>query len=206
MISGLPNYIHHSARYHHQGWTLISAAVPRAIADDWGRKALDGRGLWQHTQRAATIGDCATNHSVIRADDVIDHFPTLYGFYLALPLIVEPIVSRPVVLSPHPRSAVTINVYETGASHRWHFDTNAVTALLYLTDDRNPTTLIDLQGEKQNLDFYHPGDLLVMQGRRVNHCVPPVSGRRVTVPLNLYHPDDTHRPANQDSIVYGEKS
>jgi hypothetical protein len=162
------------------------------------------RWLWQRTQREAAEGECATNHSVIRSSDVIKHFPTLYGFYLALPLIVEPIVSRPVVLSPHPKSAVTINVYEAGASHRWHFDTNAVTALLYLTDDKNPTTLVDLQGEEQRLDFYQPGDLLVMQGRRVKHCVPPVGSQRVTVPLNLYHPDDTHRPANQDAIVYGE--
>jgi hypothetical protein len=35
--------------------------------------------------------------------------------------------------------------------------------------------------------------------------MPPGTPDRITVPLNLYHPDDVWRPAGIDQIVYGAR-
>jgi hypothetical protein len=148
-------------------------------------------------------------HSLLAGETVRAFMPELWGFYLALPLVAEPIVCRPIRLSPYPDSAVNVKLYVApGGTQGWHRDTNPVTALLYLTDDGHSTVVESLSGEIESI-AHERGDLLLMQGRRCRHHVPamrPGSPDRITVPLNLYHPDDVWRPPGIDEIVYGART
>jgi hypothetical protein len=219
-------YATHQSRYHHLGWTVIEEAVPRPVADEWANEIFaiigrQGTDVTITTEARVEVPSLETadetldeggayRHALLEGETVRRCLPELYGFYLGLPLSVEAIVCRPIVLSPYPRSAVNVKFYEApGGEQGWHRDTNAVTALLYLTDDGHPTVVENLRGEVEDIG-HQPGDLLLMQGRRCRHHVPPMSPgtpARLTVPLNLYHPDDTWRPEAIDSLVYGpEKS
>jgi hypothetical protein len=212
------NYADHQAAYHHRGWTVLPQALPPDEADRLAEEAFElftGRGPdvrldSEGTGRKEAFDEGgAYRHLLLDGLTVRASLPELWGFYLALPLAAAPIVCREIVLSPYPRSAVNVKLYEApGGTQGWHRDTNAVTALLYLTDDAHPTVVENLLGVEEEIE-HRPGDLLLMQGRRCRHHVPSMpegAPARITVPLNLYHPDDTWRPDGIDDLVYGARS
>jgi hypothetical protein len=214
-MSFCPAYAEHQFRYHHLGWTVLAEAVPRSEARRWAATAeavMEERGAdvelateGSGEEQAFDEGG-AYHHDLLDGLTVRAELPELWGFYLALPHAVEAVVCREIIRSPYPRSAVNVKIYRApGGTQGWHRDTNAVTALLYLTDDGHPTVVENLRGEEEEIP-HEAGDLLLMQGRRCRHWVPPMSPdtpNRLSVPLNLYHPDDTWRPEGIDDVVYG---
>lgn len=192
-----------------QGLVVIPEVISREQAADWARRAIiDSHRAHRIDREDETGADGRTmrHHFVLDALQVQAIIPELWDFYQKLPAFVAPIVGREVILSPYERSAVNVKVYAPGDDHGWHYDTNALTALLYLTETDSETgTLVELDGETFPL-IAKPGDLLVMNGREINHkvrAVPEHAPTRVTVPLNLYYPDDIGRPEDTDELVYG---
>lgn len=186
---------------------LVDADVARA----WAEAAFDGalHGMWprsegdfQGEQKFGTDGGRFASWSIDRT--MIDwHFRELVGLYHAVRLITEAITGRPVVLSPHYDSSITIKVYAPGDLLHWHVDSNPISALLILKGDtpkmHNPRT-----------DVHYPprpadGSLLVFAGRLIPHGVAAQTAWKATVPFNLYHPEDLWRPAGMDGLIYGDE-
>lgn len=131
--------------------------------------------------------------------DATQAFPELVGLYHAARLITEAVTCRPVILSPYQSSGVTVKVYGPLDEQEWHRDSNPVAALLVLRGD-GP----QFKGDRCTVRC-EAGTLLVFAGRARWHRVPPMGPEewKVAVPFNLYHPEDTWRPAGQDERVYG---
>lgn len=202
-------------RYLAFGWVILPAAVSPERAAEWKSDALrlvaqkapgvsfrddapggplDQGGLYRHAQ--------IDGHAVMRA------LPSLYDWYLReCHEYVQVTMDGRAITSPWPRSSVNVKVFGPGDEQGWHYDTNPLTALLYLTATNNATgTRIRVPGCGDVPVIAQPGDLLLMDGRRLLHHVPPVppGGQRVTVPLNYYLPGDCERPEGIDRLVYGD--
>lgn len=208
--------------YHRDGYALIPYTM--TFVDVVARQVVElvDEGAAVRVDRQATNRDAAAgtdkggayHHHVIEGDVVRTRLPLLWGWYESVRWLAEAVTMRPVILSPYDRSAVNVKVYTEGDEQGWHLDTNAVTALLYLTDVPAKYGTILLPVPRHPEDEPDPvqhavtaGTLLLMQGRRVLHRVPklgPDAPLRITAPLNLYHPDDTWRPADIDDVVYAE--
>ena len=139
-------------------------------------------------RQAAHVGD---------EDAVLAALPEVAGALPGIRLLAETVVRRPVILSPH-RSGITGKVYEPDDAQGLHRDSNPLTALLILQGRAPRFPALNLDS-----DYDFAGVLLVFQGRRLWHCVPAGTSRKVSVVFNLYHPEDTWRPADQDARIYG---
>lgn len=119
------------------------------------------------------------------------------------------------------RAAVNVNITPPGGAYRWHYDRNAVTAILYLNDveggetdlypDYRVRTGARYSAVQRALDRLlqltvtrrafgrletvrpEPGRMLVMKGSTSLHSVRPVTGtrERVAVILSYDDPDAT---------------
>jgi hypothetical protein len=207
------DFTRYQYEYHHRGWTLLPDFAPAWLVEKWVGRSNEL--FAEHVFRVDAAGDGQFragdfggdyHYSVIDGKTLKTEMPSLFGWYEGARFALAAIVCRPVIVSPYPLSAINIKRYGPGDEQGWHFDTNAVTALLYLTDDGCPTRVINFLEEEEDV-IPMPGSLLLMQGRRVKHCVPkiPEAVARLTMPLNYYHPDDVNRPERIDEIVYGSK-
>jgi len=192
------------------GCTLVPGVIGRETAHEWAERArvmtterVDREGM----EAVALDEGGAYHHAIADAEGVREILPELFGFYHGACVWLSYITGREVVTSPYGRSAITLKVYDRpGDGQGWHRDTNALTALLVLTDtDGDYGTLV----EGRNREHFHvrnkAGDLWLMYGRELRHMVPPVSEGvfRVTVPLNYYFTDDLWRPEDADAMIYG---
>jgi len=141
-------------------------------------------------------------HDILDGHVVQQHFPELVELYSSVRALAEEIVQKPVILSPYLRSGVNIRVYRyTESEDGWHYDTNPVSALLYLTAGGQPTQFI--MPDDKLLDIYPSrGLLLLFNGRNLLHHVPKGDQLRITCPLNLYYPDDVKRPDYIDKVLF----
>lgn len=90
-------------------------------------QVLDGGGVYQH--------------KVIDGDVCRIYFPELVAFYHSMTPLVSVITDQDVVVSPYPKSDINIKIYgSNGDTQGWHYDTNAITALLYITTNAEGAT------------------------------------------------------------------
>lgn len=101
--------------------------------------------------------------------------------------------------SPWDRSRFTLKVYGPSDWQGLHRDTNTRTALLVLAGDCSP----EFPANGRYVAACQPGDLLLFDGHTNAHRVPPQSGWRVTMPVNLYLEGQMFRPDYADALVYG---
>jgi hypothetical protein len=150
-------------------------------------------------------GELPLRYAVIDGDQIVESLPEVLRVYEQTTRIVkklwrgkvEPLVDRKV--------ACNINITQPGGSYRYHYDRNAVTAILYLNeieggetecypDYRLPLARSNYSTLQQKLDrvlqsrvvrslvanqlLVRPraGRLLIMQGNRCLHSVRPVRG------------------------------
>lgn len=136
---------------------------------------------------------------VANEDRVRCDAPELAALTGPIRLVAEAVVRRPVIESPHPGSACTAKVYGPGDEQGPHRDSNPLTGLLLL---RGAPPMF----ERGPVVTASPGDLVVFQGRRWWHYSPPppgCPGYKMVFVVNLYHPEDVWRPADQDARIYG---
>ena len=205
-------------QYHRDGVTRVPDVVPREVAGRWLEKAMDlceslGRARDYRAGEADILGDGGENRYVILDGLAIrDHFPDMPTWYVALQGLVSAVTFADVTVSPYERSGMSILVYRgTNASQSWHFDSNPITALLYLTTNTEGATecrlLHDIPDKRKGRlrrIFPVSGSLLLMQGRRVWHRGTPVHREvKVACPWNYYTATDTWRPEGMDELIYG---
>lgn len=203
----------HTIGYFDNGYTVLDGILSDELAEDIATRLARHRHDPTVTVRQeleAKPGQAfgsPKSHTMFLLPGLQVVAPELIGAYHALVPLVEAIVGRDVILSPYELSPVLAKVHTHGDFHGEHFDTQPVTALLYLTGGA-ATELHDLRGERASVEPY-PGSLLLMQGRRCLHWVPAHDetlhgAYRITVPMNYYFPDDTYRPvSDQEAFAMG---
>jgi hypothetical protein len=144
-------------------------------------------------------------HDILDGMVIQEQFPELEAIYSRARDVAERIVRTPVILSPYARSGVNIRVYrQVESEDGWHYDSNPLSALLYLTSGGSPTQF--QISDDTLLDIYPAsGLLLLFNGRKLLHHVPKGDQLRITCPLNLYYPDDTYRPDEVDEVLFENK-
>lgn len=181
------------------GLTLLRGAVDRTVVDRWVERLADYTGQWTRVD-ADTDDEPVEGHgthrhySLLDGDAVRRVLPELFGWYHGIRWWAEDVTERSVIVSPYSRSSVNVKLYSGGDAQDWHYDSNALTALLYLTatDPDTATQFRPFPDVIRHMEAA-PGDLLLMKGREVLHRVPslPDGTFRITCPLNLYYSDDT---------------
>lgn len=197
------------AGYESEGIAIIDGTMSDRLARDLADRALEFAHQQGYRRDGVASGGGRSIYLVLDGLQVEKHFPELTGYYEAVRPLVEAVTSRVTILSPYPRSAANVKVYAMSDSGQgWHFDSNPVSGLLYLTEGGQPTRLCpagitDHASCEQFREIYPKrGRLAIFRGRELLHCVPSGRELRVTCPLNYYFPEDTSRPTWMDSAVY----
>lgn len=192
----------HAHLYEHYGWTLIPDVCSADEALRIEQRTLDIVDDVGIFKEGTATGGGHSKYWILDGFCVQASFPELVNWYGEQRPIIEGIVGRQIILSPYPRSAINIKIYRgSGSGQGWHYDTNPVSAVLYLSDRGAPLALRDLQGGTFGIPP-QPGMLLLMQGREVFHRVMEGDETRASCVLNYYHPDDCERPEWIDRVIY----
>ncbi|MDQ7994426.1 MAG: hypothetical protein AAGC76_01090 [Luteibacter sp.] len=151
-------------------------------------------------------------HHIFEGDDVRRYLPELATVYHAMLPLVAAVTSQDAVLSPYPRSDINIKVYPPGGGTLGeHYDTNGITVLLFLTDNREAPLRMQISRAHpscepwvERRDIYgRAGSLLLMKGREILHdCEPTIVEQKISVVLNYYVRGDTWRHQSFDDFVY----
>jgi hypothetical protein len=204
--------------YFHEGLTVIADAVPAASVAIWREQALRlaRRGGIRRDLRADTqdvLGDGGNYHyRVVDGTTIREELPEMIQCYQSMVGLISAVTLDNVEPSPYERSAVNLILYEgKGDQQAWHYDTNRITALLYLTTNQEGGTECVLLDDnphrpvkRTRIVLPQAGALLIMQGRKVWHRGLPVNQQTKLVALwNYYAPDDSWRPEGLDTLLYG---
>lgn len=159
------------------------------------------RSKFYHRDSVGSQGEHA-KFTLLDTDLTLSMFPFLRETYENVRRVTEAIVGEKVILSPHRRSAVNLRIYEEGENEGLHYDTNPLSALLFVTEGGAPLQVETLQGWVDIVP--QRGKAVVFQGRKCKHRVPvgEPGAFRVTAPMNLYFPYDQERPAYIDKLCY----
>lgn len=74
------------------------------------------------------------NYSVINGKEIENYLPTIWQLNKNINLLVNKISGQDFVPLSNQLPTVNINIIKPGGEYRWHYDRNAVTALLYLNE------------------------------------------------------------------------
>lgn len=211
-----------------KSWSLIEDLLPPDLCDEWCARldqlvAGNRLALVDHSGGGSRLhldGGGRYLHFLCDGRHVRQSFPELVALYHALRYWVADLTLSDIVLSPYPDTDVTIHVYPVGGGTVGpHFDTNGITALLYLTDNQEGRlrlwtathdpwrgTTYEDPSAKEVIEYVpaRKGNFVVMYGRRIWHDVEPMlSERKCTVLFNYYSAGDTRRPDGFDDFAYG---
>lgn len=110
---------------------------------------------------------------------------------------------KEVILSPYEMSDINFKIYNKRDSQGLHYDSQPVSALLFLTEGA-PLEIQLMTGEWVEVLPY-PCLIAIFNGREMKHRVPEGDVERVTMPFNLYFEDDQYRPDWIDEAIYNNK-
>jgi hypothetical protein len=209
----------HQAQLVADGMTVLPPGIfPPAVIRNWRTFAFDhARPLGVNIQ--ATASGWAYNrdgerHSYAMIDGTVvkARLPEMYSWYQALISLVSVLTFDDVVTSPYPLSDVNVLLYDRPADAiGWHYDTNPITFLVYLTDNEEGGTECRLLKRRHDdpvrLRVVQPraGAVLLMRGTLVEHRGLPVTREKKACAVwNYYTSADTRRPVDYDDNIYGK--
>jgi hypothetical protein len=219
------NLDRHRAEYHNDLLTVVPDVIDADLLGAWNERVEQllaaGRAIRRDEEGRGggevLDGGGAYRHFVLDGLMVRQHLPGLMVAYEVLKHVIAAVTLHDVrtAARAYPRSAVNVKVYRgEGSQQGWHYDTNAITGLLYLTTNREGGTLCRiprdhpveaLRTHQERRVLPVAGSLLIMQGRRVWHRAEPMTAEtKVVAPLNYYTADDLWRPEGIDDLVYGK--
>lgn len=108
-------------------------------------------------------------------------------------------------VSPYERAAFYIKKYvPPDGEQGWHYDTNCLSGILYLTNNDNGETEIITECNNRVKVFPRAGKLLVIKGGTIWHRAAPVKSHdKITMIMNFYLPGYEKRPDWIDSKIFG---
>jgi len=146
-------------------------------------------------------GDLPLKYSVIDGDRIAESLPDVLHIYESVTRHLKELSRGKIEPLSDSKVACNINITQPGGSYRYHYDRNALTAILYLNATSGGETecypnyrLLAHSNLQQTFDRVlqnrfvrsvaatqllvrpRPGRLLVMQGNRCLHSVRPVLG------------------------------
>lgn len=150
-------------------------------------------------------GERPLHYSVIDGECIRDHLPDVVTLAGEVNRLVNSITKQDLTLLADEKVAVNINITSKGGAYRWHYDRNAVTAILYLNETEGgetecyPNYRINLPARRFSrlqkisdqilqapllrrifgcrvLVAPKTGTLLIMRGNECLHSVLPVTG------------------------------
>jgi hypothetical protein len=143
-------------------------------------------------------------------DDIKD---ALFDAYAWMVGPLRTLTGLDVQLSPFARSKVTIKQYPAVTGQQgWHYDTNGLTVLTYLTDGGGGTEFYPLSNVRMldgkylgpsTIQLPRAGDTLIMRGRLVRHRALIGDVPKQVICWNYYEGGDCWRPEHMDATVYG---
>lgn len=158
-------------------------------------------------------GDFELHYSIVTGRTIAAELPELYALYRGTALELANRTSpRALVTSRDERSAININVMRNrGSRYEWHYDSNPVTGILYLTSTnsaRGGELLFqsEFTADITSLTFAE-GQLVIFDGSRAVHGVKQLldDGPRVCAVMNFYIAgEEPHRPTDLDAVLYGD--
>jgi hypothetical protein len=162
---------------------------------------------------AAETGALDIPRNAMRFASVAE-WPVLSGLYAGVRAMASLVANAELSLSPYgPMGSVVRLMDQPGDRDDWHYDSNPISAVLYLSS--HPESVGDGQLDWMQSDggghytiWPEPGDLIVFMGRKILHRVPPLLAKgttRVACVFNLYPPGDLWRPFSLDGYLWGEK-
>jgi hypothetical protein len=81
-----------------------------------------------------TGGERPLRYSVIDGECIKRHLPEVMELYREINATVNRLSDQPLVPLANEKVACNINIMTRGGTYRWHYDRNAVTAILYLNE------------------------------------------------------------------------
>lgn len=155
--------------------------------------------------------DFELDYSLVTGRAITTELPELDALYRGVALkLANRISPCALVTSGNERSAVNINIiHNRGARYEWHYDSNPMTGILYLTST-NPARggellfRSELTADITSLTFA-AGQLFIFDGRQahgVNQLLD--DGPRVCAVMNFYiEGEEPYRPTDLDAALYG---
>jgi hypothetical protein len=211
----------HQHDYFYNLVTTVDSLIPNHICDQlaWRVNQVIADGLVDHVKHKA-VGTSAVSdlggeydHHIFKGDDIRRHLPELAAIYHALLPLISIITCTDTIVSPYPVSDINIKSYPPGGGTLGlHYDTNGITVLLFLTNNREAPLRMQIERshpsqkgqwiETRNI-YAKKGTLLVMQGRKSLHDSEPTkTEQKLTVVYNYYERHDTYRHEDFDKFVY----
>jgi hypothetical protein len=196
-----------AADYRDVGFVVFDDAIP--MASDWAQRFLDSaagsRVHLAERDRTVEAGGGDNNHRALDRFTVDAVVPEVGLFYPQLLLSVRHAVSRYAILGPYRRSGYYVKIYEQpGDAQGWHFDTNSISAIAYLTTNATGATEINGSDGRTHLVYPEAGRLLLLDGRRCWHRAQPVEQEvKVTLLLDYYLLGHRLRKLHLDRLIFG---
>lgn len=215
----------HQYNYFYDLVTVLENLIPGSICDQLAARVntVIADDLVDHVKHKGLGTDAVSdfggeyNHHIFKGDDIRAHLPELNAIYHAVVPLISVITCADAVVSPYPASDINIKAYPPGGGTLGlHYDTNGITVLLFLTDNKEAPLRMQIERshpsrkapwiETRNI-YAKKGALLVMQGRKTLHDSEPTkTEQKLTVVYNYYERHDTYRHPDFDKFVYyGEK-
>lgn len=211
----LLNLSKHQQQYDEWGFTVLPV-IPPDVAELWAKSlvyAFDVERLGRRIDVQDERGEVGDGIGGRLFYDLIDGVecesivPTMVDAYRIMPALLSTVTRQDVIVSPYPRSKVCGKRYPAhGGQQGWHFDTNGITVVAYLSTNVDGATRVrPLNGGGIEVDIFPvAGSILLMQGRNVWHRGGTVEAAdKVISPWNYYVEGDTERPEGLDEQIYG---
>lgn len=204
------DYSKHRKEFFDNGYTLIEDVVLRP--KEWSSAILNSSSLKKvfvhESNRTVEAGKGHLKYSAMDRFSTDMAIPDMYKFYSSLPKQLEKFTYSDIILSPFKRTAYYTKVYmEDGDEQGWHYDTNDLTVVLYLTDvtQTGATEILSIDSKTINKVWPKAGAILVLQGQKYWHRASPVTNTtKVICPLNYYLSEPEARHPDLDAIIFGE--
>lgn len=176
-------------------------------------------------------GELPLRYAVIDGERIVERLPRVLRVYDSVSRLVQGLWGGVIEPLSDRKVACNINITQPGGSYRYHYDRNAVTAILYLNESEGgetecyPNYRLSLTREsnspwQQKIDRLlqcrllrsaatqllvkpRAGRLLIMQGNRCLHSVRPVRGQaeRINIIMSYDYPD-AHFATAEDLNAY----
>jgi hypothetical protein len=216
------------------GYAVVDGFIDADRADQILRSIQAYAGLNAPPLVQRESGRRPLQYRVIDGLAIRDHLPRLEALSREVNGFVNELTGAPLAPMQNPQAQLNVNITPPGGSYRWHYDRNAVTALLYLNGvdggrtelcpnyrvgrgrtsvarlaDRvlGTPVIMRVAGRKVSIEPV-PGRLLVMNGQRSLHSVTAVRGGadRVNVVMSFDDDEVAASPGDElDTYLYSSQ-
>lgn len=142
---------------------LLIILVPSEICDGLTNRVNEiiSQGLIDHVSHSGLGTDAVSdaggvyNHHIFKGPDIRKDLPELKSIYHAIVPLVSLVTCTDTIVSPYPLSDINIKAYPPGGGTLGlHYDTNGITVLLFLTDNKEAPLRMQIErshpGKKEN--------------------------------------------------------